>query len=477
MLSKFEDKVAGFIKAENCFGSAEKILLAVSGGADSTALLYSIYALKEEGIASEELLCCHINHQLRGAEADQDENFVVTQASKLGLSVITRRVDVRGTAIKNKLSIETAARKLRIESLVGIAKTNDCDVIATGHQKNDNAETIIQRLSRGTGLRGLGGIWPLRSFGEGVNFARPLLSVSRDEIVTYLKERNIQWQLDRSNENYTYRRNYIRHRLIPALQQQCKGSIVEQLFDLSQSARRFYSRVCEHAEQVWQAAIECAGDSLRLDLQKFSALPQFVKVELIRRSLTAIGSGEKDLTQQHYEKILQLSQQNKSCRRIELPGGFVVWREYGSLIFAQSKEEQQLEHRTEKSVELKVPGQTKFVDYIIESTVFDAEGCDIDKFSREKSELIEWFDFDKVKQPLVVRSRKVGDRFRPLGLLGEKRIGKFLTAARIEHKLRKKVVIIADKNKIIWVGPIRASELTKIKASTKRILQIRLRQL
>jgi tRNA(Ile)-lysidine synthase len=252
---------------------------------------------------------------------------------------------------------------------------------------------------------------------------------------------------------------------------------VEQLSDLSQSARRFYSLVCEHAEKVWQAATECAGGSLRLDMQKFSSLPQFVKVELIRRSLTAIGSGEKDLTQQHYEKILQLSQQNKSCRRIELPGGFVVWREYGSLIFAQSKEEKQLEHRTEKSVELKVPGQTKFVDYIIESTVFDAEGFDIDKFSREKSELIEWFDFDKVKQPLVVRSRKVGDRFRPLGLLGEKRIGKFLTAARIEHKLRKKVVIIADKNKIIWVGPIRASELTKIKASTKRILQIRLRQL
>ncbi|MHC4791293.1 MAG: tRNA lysidine(34) synthetase TilS, partial [Planctomycetota bacterium] len=444
---------------------------------DSTALLYSIYALKEEGIVSAELLCCHINHQLRGAEADQDENFVVTQASKLGLSVITRRVDVRESAVKNKLSIETAARKLRIENLVDTAKTNDCDIIATGHQKNDNAETIIQRLSRGTGLRGLGGIWPLRSFGEGVNFARPLLSVSRDEIVTYLKERNIQWQLDRSNENYTYRRNYIRHRLIPALQQQCKGSIVEQLSDLSQSARRFYSLVCEHAEKVWQAATECAGGSLRLDMQKFSSLPQFVKVELIRRSLTAIGSGEKDLTQQHYEKILQLSQQNKSCRRIELPGGFVVWREYGSLIFAQSKEEKQLEHRTEKSVELKVPGQTKFVDYIIESTVFDAEGFDIDKFSREKSELIEWFDFDKVKQPLVVRSRKVGDRFRPLGLLGEKRIGKFLTAARIEHKLRKKVVIIADKNKIIWVGPIRASELTKIKASTKRILQIRLRQL
>ncbi|MHC4457479.1 MAG: tRNA lysidine(34) synthetase TilS [Planctomycetota bacterium] len=458
MLSKFEDKVAGFIKAESCFGPAEKILLAVSGGADSTALLYSIYALKEEGIVSAELLCCHINHQLRGAEADQDENFVVTQASKLGLSVITRRVDVRESAVKNKLSIETAARKLRIENLVDTAKTNDCDIIATGHQKNDNAETIIQRLSRGTGLRGLGGIWPLRSFGEGVNFARPLLSVSRDEIVTYLKERNIQWQLDRSNENYTYRRNYIRHRLIPALQQQCKGSIVEQLSDLSQSARRFYSLVCEHAEKVWQAATECAGGSLRLDMQKFSSLPQFVKVELIRRSLTAIGSGEKDLTQQHYEKILQLSQQNKSCRRIELPGGFVVWREYGSLIFAQSKEEKQLEHRTEKSVELKVPG-------------------DIDKFSREKSELIEWFDFDKVKQPLVVRSRKVGDRFRPLGLLGEKRIGKFLTAARIEHKLRKKVVIIADKNKIIWVGPIRASELTKIKASTKRILQIRLRQL
>lgn len=476
MLTEFENKIACFIKAENCFGPADKILLAVSGGADSTALLCAICALKAEGALSAELVCGHINHQLRGAEADLDEDFVVTQASKVDLAVITRRVDVREEALKNKLSIETAARKLRIENLVDIAKTNNCSAIATAHQKNDNAETVLQRLGRGTGFRGLGGIWPVRSFGDGIVFVRPLLYVRRDEIVKYLKKRNLEWRVDRSNIDYKHRRNYIRHRLIPTLQKQCTGSIVEQLFDLSQSARRFYSLVCDYAERSWAGLVDCSGDNLRLDLHKFATLPQAVKVELIRRSLTGIGSGEKDLNQQHYERILQLSQQNKSCRKIELPGGFVVWREYGNLIFARSKEEKS-EDRTIKIVELEIPGKTQFGRYLIEAAIFEHEERDVSRFKANKNEFVEWFDLDKVNLPLMVRFRQVGDRFWPLGLAEEKRVGKFLSSARVNHKLRKKVAIIADRDKIIWVGPVRPSEVTKITAATKSILQISLRPL
>ena len=127
-----------------------------------------------------------------------------------------------------------------------------------------------------------------------------------------------------------------------------------------------------------------------------------------------------------------------------------------------------------KSVELEIPGRTKFGSYLIEATVLETDNADIERFKVEKDEFVEWFDLEKVKQPLVVRFREAGDRFRPFGFEGGKKIGKFLTASRINHKLRKEVVIIADNDKIIWVGPVRASALTKITPTTKSILQIRL---
>lgn len=474
MLTEFENKVAGFIKDNELFGSAAKVLLAVSGGADSTALLHTICALKTEGVLSAELICAHINHQLRGSQAEMDEDFVIAEAARLNLSLMTRRLDVRGFARKNKLSIETAARKLRIESLLDIAKAGNCNCVATAHQKNDNAETVIQRLCRGTGFRGLAGIWPVRSFADDIKFVRPLLCVRRDEIIEYLKKRNLRWRLDHTNYDCTYRRNYIRHRLIPALQRQCSDSIVERLSELAQSAHRFHRLICSSVDKVWPELADCSDDGLKMDLKMFQPEPPAVKVELVRRSLASLGSGERNLTQEHLKRILQLTEQNISGRKIELPDGFVVGSEYGKLIFARPQERRQLWKQTKKSVELEVPGRTRFGNCLIEATIFEADEKQLKKFKAEKNEFIEWLDLDKVKPPLVVRLREDGDRFWPLGLEGEKKVGKFLTAAKVPQELRKKLLIVADSEKIIWLWPIRMSEQVKIISETQKILQLQI---
>lgn len=476
MLLEFEKKVAGFIQANGLFGSADKILLAVSGGADSTALMYAMCAIKAENILSSDTLCAHINHQLRGSEGDGDEAFVIAQADKLSLAVTARRLDVRGFARKNKLSIETAARKLRIESLLDIAEANNCRWVATAHQKDDNAETVIQRLVRGTGFRGLGGIWPLRCFADGIGFVRPLLCVRRDEIVEYLRKRNLKWREDHTNVDCTYRRNFIRHRLIPVLQRQCRSSIVEQLSELAQSAQKFYSLVCTDVEKIWPKMAEVSGEKVTLNLESFLAQPQPVKVELVRRSLVCLGSGERNLTHRHYERILQLAQQNISgsavkrpVEKIELPDRFVVRHEYGNLIFARAKAALKLEEQPSKSIEVQVPGQTKFGSYLIE-----ADKANVGRFKVEKNEFVEWFDLEKVSLPLVVRFRQAGDRFWPLGMASEKKVGKFLTAAKVPHQIREKVLIVADTKKIIWVWPVRISEKAKIASETRRILQLQI---
>jgi tRNA(Ile)-lysidine synthase len=475
MLTEFEKKVAGFVKAERLFDRADRVLLAVSGGADSTALLYAMLALKDEGVLGAELICAHINHQLRGVESDGDEKFVIAEARNLSLEVTTRRVDVRGFARKNKLSIETAARKLRIESLLDIAKANNCNRIATAHQKDDNAETVLQRLVRGTGFRGLGGIWPMRKFADDISFVRPLLCVGRDEIIEYLEGRNLKWRTDKTNEDCKYRRNFIRHRLIPELQQEFDGSVVEQLFDLSQSAQRFYSLVCSCADKVWPELIDCSGDKLKLELKSFSNQPEPVKVEVVRRSLARLGGGERDLTQQHYKEILQLAEQNIGGRKIILPAGFVVSREYGNLVFARAKETIKPDGQISKSVRVKIPGQTRFGRYLIEATILDSpvekeSAAEIEK----KLKTVERFDLDKISLPLVVRPRRTGDKFWPLGLAGEKRVGKFLTAAKVPRELRKELLIVADSEKIIWLWPIRMSEQAKVTAETQKVLQLQI---
>lgn len=473
MPAEFENKVAEFIESNGLFGRADKILLAVSGGADSTALMYAVCALKAEGVMGSEFICAHINHQLRGAEADADEDFVVGEAAGLKVPVVTRRVDVREYAHKNKLSIETAGRELRIEALVDIAKANNCNVVATAHQKDDNAETILQRLSRGTGYRGLGGIWPKRTFESGVTFVRPLICVTRAEIIEYLEQRKLAWRMDRTNVDYSYRRNFIRHRLIPELQRRCSGPLVEQLYELSESARKFYDMVCELAEKVWAKVAECADEKVILDLQGLSAEHPAVKVELVRRALAAVGSGEQDLTQEHFERVLQLAGQKASGRRIELPGGVVVGREYGKLIFSRGEDEH-VKKKTGDSITIKVPGQTRFGNYLAEAGVFEVELGSEGRFKAGKTSFVEWFDLDKVKMPLVVRYRQAGERFIPLGSRQEKKVGKFLTAQRVPQRIRRRLLIAADTEKIIWVWPIRISEQAKVTGETRRILRLQI---
>ena len=481
MLSEFEKKVACFVERHELLNSARKVALAASGGADSTALLYAMQALKAERIFNAELLCAHINHQLRAEEADLDEAFVLAQAAELNLAAAARRVDVRGFARQNRLSIETAARQLRIGALTEIARENHCDLIATAHQKNDNAETVLQRLARGTGFRGLGGIWPMRVFAGGVPFVRPLLSVTRDEILRFLRERNVQWRRDHTNADCTYRRNYIRHRLLPALQRDCAGSVVEQMSELAQLARGFQSLIDRRADRLWPDVADCTGERISLDLKRFAAQPPAVQIELVRRSLTGIRCGERDLTQRHYERILRLVQQDVTGGQMALPGGFLVRREYGNLIFAVSQTNEimvgqappyvSVGRQTGESVQLEIPGRTRFGGCLIEATILDT-GYQILDTRRASS--IERFDLEKVKLPLQVRSRQAGDRFVPLGLGREKKLGKFLTAQRVPREERKKVLVVSDSEKIIWVWPIRISEQAKISPVTRRILQLQI---
>ncbi|MFZ0034968.1 MAG: tRNA lysidine(34) synthetase TilS, partial [Sedimentisphaerales bacterium] len=252
------------------------------------------------------------------------------------------------------------------------------------------------------------------------------------------------------------------------------GSIAEQLSELAQSARKFYSSVYNNVGKIWPDLADCTADGITLDLKAFLAQPPAVKGEIVRRSLAHLGSGERDLTHQHYEKILQLAQQKTGGRKVELPDSFVVCCEYGNLIFARHQKRTAVKKCADKTVELQVPGRTQFGNCLIEATILEADKKQFGKFKQEKPNFIERFDLDKVHLPLAVRFRRAGDRFWPLGLREEKKVGKFLTAAKVPGEIRKKALIVADAGKIIWVWPIRMSEQAKVTSATRKILQLQI---
>ena len=415
-----------------------------------------------------------------------DEAFVLAQAAALNLPAAVRRVDVRGFARQNKLSIETAARQMRIAALTEIAKENHCGLIATAHQKDDNAETILQRLARGTGFRGLAGIWPSRMFGDAVPFIRPLLSVSRDEILEYLRERNVAWRDDHTNADCIYRRNYIRHRLLPELQGSCAGNLVEALSELSQRAVGLQSLLGRRVDQLWPAVADGADGQVTMDLKKFAAQPQAVQIELLHRSLTAIGCGEQNVTQRHYERILHLAGQNVTTGQMELPGGFLVRRERTDLVFAlsaiggipvgQAPPYACPDTQAARPVQLEIPGRTRFGGYVIEATICTTDlRFEISDLKFPAPGGAECFDLDKVRLPLQVRSRRPGDRFIPLGMKRAKKLGKFLTDQRIGQQVRKEALVVSDSEQIIWLWPVRIGERAKVCPDTRTILQLQIR--
>ena len=464
MLKKLEQKTADFIAAERLAPAGGKVLLAISGGADSSALLHVMAALRLD------VHCAHINHQLRTDEAQRDENFVIEQCQKLKVPVVTIKIDVRDYAKKSKLSIETAARNLRIEKLVEIAKEQNCDCIATAHHKNDNAETIIDRLIRGTGLRGLCGIWPAKEFTAGIRFIRPLLCATRDEIIQYLNCRNLNWCTDRTNTDFAYRRNFIRHRLLPALQKNSADDIVERLAVLSKASRGFYQMVCRTADVIWPDVAIINENNVIVDSEKIANQPAEIKIEIARRALAHLGCGEQDITERHYTGILRLPDDS----RLQLPNRITVHRQEGKIFFTRSSATKQSESISADTTSLKVPGVTQFGPYTINADIIEIEQKDLDSFKKTKTNLVEWFDFKKLKLPLEISPRRRGDKFWPLGLAGEKRVGKFLTAAKVSSALRRKLLVIADSDKIIWLCPVRISEQPRVTGKTKTVLQLKI---
>ncbi len=454
-----EKKVKEFIRQRKLFPKQEKILLAVSGGADSAALVCIL-----NKIISNKLFIAHVNHQLRGKDSLDDEEYVRSLAEKYKLPIMIERVDVNSYARQKKLSIETAARELRRDALLKMAEKTGCTLIATAHQANDNAETIIHRILRGTSYKGLAGIRPKTDI-DGRIFVRPMLCLRRNEIEQYLKAQNISWQKDYTNDDCRFTRNRIRHKLLPYLMKE-NTRLIELLNELSQKCENFALNIEKHAEIAAKDCIASQKNNTpEIKLSDFLKLPAAIQVELIQRILTQLGCGLQKYTSQHYLKIIKFVRTANAGKILTIPSKAKITKGYAHFFISMSKEEKEESH----AVILNVPGKTVFKNHIIETKIINAAEI---KNIKDKSKSVEWFDCEQIKMPLTIRQRQKGDKFKPFKESKFKKVGKFLTSQKIDSQQRQEVFIICDKEKILWVAPIRRSNEAILTSTSHNILQI-----
>ncbi len=460
----------------------DKIVIALSGGPDSTALLFALNALKKE--YHIKLHIAHLDHMLRGErEAKKDCDYVLNLANRLKLPFSLGKADVSKYAKDKGLSLEEAARELRYEFLLNVAKDVGANKIALGHTSDDQAETILMRLIRGTGLSGLRGIPPMRGI-DGKFIVRPLIEVWRKDIETYLRGLKIKPRQDMTNLMPKFFRNRIRHELIPYLKKY-NPNIKEVL---ARTARNFsydYEILEGLVDVVFKRCVVVKADTVKIRTRDLKTWPIGLRRQILRKAIEALKGNLRRIDYSHIEDIEGLIESKRGA--LDLPDRIKAQRRKDSIVFYKLKD-----RITKLKIyrELSLPGKTfipelnllfdaKFVNPILAykrcvkgKVKFPARRIGGSGSGEKKSKRLEYLDHDKLKPPLYVRTWEKGDRFKPLGMSCEKKLQDFFVDEKVPRGLRGSIPLIVSGKKIIWVCGLRLSEDVKINASTKRVLKI-----
>jgi len=472
----FVEQVAACIDAEIHLPAGAGVLVAVSGGADSVALLAALRLLAERPGRRYRLTVAHLNHQLR-REAAADADFVAELAHRWSLPIVMDRCDVAAEARRSGRGIEEAARKLRYAFLRKTAVDRGLPYVAVGHHADDNVETIVYRLFRGTHLRGLRGIQPIRSFSDGeVMLIRPLLRLSRRQIEAFCRREGLSWRTDVSNADVRHRRNFIRHRLLPMVREHLNRRADEAVLRLAAAAEQLERYMADVGRRTLEdCRIFAEADRLVLDAEKLASQPPVIVAYVLRAALEGIGTPMKTMGLHRFRDLRELIHP-QGPPAVSLPGGVLARREAGEIVI-ERRPGSRVEGEAE-AVVLECPGATMLRGGR-EQVVCELASFDEKRFRDHCSAHppgVEWLDADQVRGRLVCRPRRRADAFVPLGAPGRQSVSDFLTNCKLPRRARERVRCLCDELGIVYVAPLRIDDRVKITPSTRRVLQIAFRQ-
>ena len=487
----FIKTLAEELETEAVLAKDDHVVVGVSGGPDSMATLHALVDLNAECGYSLSIHIAHFDHQLRGYESEKDAAFVQGAADGLALPCTIERKDIASLAGGGEGSVEEVARRERYEFLGRVCHQTGAKVVAVGHHRDDDAETILHRIVRGTGLRGLSGIPRARPLSEGspIRLIRPLLRRDHRALLSYLAESGVPYREDRTNEDKSVMRNRIRHQVLPLLESEINPQVREALLRLGEQARWLEEYFRDTIQRMFKTLVIARTDQeLTLNAAALGKRPRIVQTELIRRAVVSFQLGEQDLGFAQLAAVLDLVADPGSGKEVHLPGGMTVSKRYDRLVFSMPTDEPRETIAAEIAVH--VPGRTLLPIRRMEinCSVTDVDAGTLSQWlhrqhatqqtppsRQQRSPDVdeEWVDLDCVHPPLVVRTRSPGDRLWPLGAPGSKKLSEFLSDAKVHPQERDRVAVLCDQFGPVWVIGHRIDERVKLTAQTKRVLQLR----
>ncbi|MGN0168071.1 MAG: tRNA lysidine(34) synthetase TilS [Acetatifactor sp.] len=456
---KTEEKVFSYIEEHGILQMGDRVVAGVSGGADSVCLLLVLQEYRKQ--TPIELAVVHVNHGIR-SDAGKDAAFVEELCRRENIPFYLRTEDVKKYAFEEKCSEEDAGRRLRYRAFEEAAADFGANKIAVAHNSNDRAETMLFHLFRGSGLKGLRGILPVRD-----NVIRPILCLERQEIEEYLREREICWCTDSTNAGDDYARNRIRHHILSYAEQEIFPGTVEHMgrtADLMAETENYLE------EQTTEALERCIfsrekgtpGEGLvraELDVERFLDCHPVIEKRMLLALAEELSPTGKDIEAVHIRDVLTLFTREGN-RSISLPMGITAYRQYGKVVLEKGTRRQQ-----EKAP---VVPEMEFSDFFME------KGKEV-----PRNQYTKWFDYDKMKEPPVIRFRQTGDFLTVAdgnGQMIHKSLKDYMITEKIPREMRDRIPVLAEGSHVLWLIGYRISEYYKVDRNTKRVLQVKLKR-
>ncbi|MBD3258377.1 tRNA lysidine(34) synthetase TilS [candidate division GN15 bacterium] len=451
--------VKDFIQRENLVPDTSHVLVALSGGPDSVALLHLLTRLRRAGLLSIEAV--YINHGLRRKAAREEEAACQQLCDKLKVPLMIVRENVKKTAEQQGLGIEEAGREVRYAVFSRLAEECAFDRVALGHHADDQVETILFRLLRGTGPTGLTGMPTQRGV-----FVRPLLEISRDQILDYLREQALPWSEDRSNRSLRYTRNAIRHRLLPLARELVNPRVGDAILTMAANLRLDEAYLDETVDHAWRKLARFTpGGKLNLDLPHLLDYHEAICRRLLRRCVRETCGVTSGPDKEVIDRLIELAKAESG--RISLPDTLQA-EAIGNRLWLYQSGDRSFETGLE-------PGHQTQLDWPkLTFRVRQVDRADTTLARKPRSRTVE-MDADKLRMPLTVRSILPGDRFRPLGLAGSKKVGDLLTDRKVPRPVRDELPVLCDRSGIVWVVGQEIAHRVRVTSTTKGVMRVECR--
>lgn len=467
------ERIYQVIRQYQMISPGDRVIVGVSGGADSVCLLRALSAYRRE--IPFTLFVVHVEHGIRGAESLADAAFVKALCEKLEVPFYMKTYDVEAYAKEHRMTVEEAGRSVRYACFEELRTELGAEKIAVAHNQNDQAETVLWNLVRGSGLKGLGGIRPVRD-----HIIRPLLFLGRTEIEEILNGIGQPWRTDRTNLETDYTRNRLRHEILPKMEKDLNRQALQHIAQAAQRLQEVEAYIEKQTGKAAGRSVETKKDgSVVLLLDGYEQQEELIQQELLKRALDCLsgGNGRKDIGSVHLHQLAELAK--KDCgREIQLPGGILAVRENGCIHFL--KRRKQTEKGQEKNTGREICRIESGMDTTVEGRRIKA--AVFENSPRLWSEILQenkctkWLSYDTIYSNVCLRTRRSGDYLIVNAQGGRRKLKDYLIDQKIPKEDRDRLWLLADGSHILWVVGWRISEAAKVRQDTQKILKIQIQE-